>query len=342
MKQTFWYAPGEIRTEEVPVPEIDDDSLLVKNRVSLTCGSDVKEYKRGYPGFVPGQPLGHEFAGDVVEVGKKIEGFRPGDRVMTMNTAACGNCFFCKTGRDDGSCQHMVKISGGFAEYVKVPGAIVRQNMFHIPDDISYQAAALLEPLSCSAYTADMVPVRLGDTVCVIGAGPCGLMIAKMLKMRGCRVIQADLSAERLEASRKMGIDVQINFTGCGDPVGAVRALTPEGMGPDSVVEATGFPEVWETAINMVRKCGYVSLFGGCKSGTTITIDTGRIHYDGITIQGFYHTTSRHVLMARDLILAKAFDENLLITRQMPYERLQEALELHYRQDGLKNAILYD
>lgn len=342
MKSAIWYGPEDVRIEEVLMPKVGPEDVLIKSKVSLTCGTDVKTYKRGHPSVKTGGSFGHEVAGDIVEVGDKVKDFKVGMRVVTHNTAPCGECFYCKQGRPDGLCENLARISGGHAEYVLVPGRIVRQNLFEIPEDIPYKAAALVEPLSCAVYGVDTTPTNFGDIVAVNGAGPLGLMIASILKIKGCIVIQSDYSKSRLDIARELGVDYVIDLNEVEDQVEAVKELTPGKRGVDAVIDATGIPEVWEKGIDMVRPAGYVNLFGGCKQGTTITVDTYRLHYDGVTILGVYHTTPKHVRMAYDLIVQGKIRWDLLITRELPFSKLIEAIKFHANQDGVKNALIYE
>ena len=276
------------------------------------------------------------------KIGKNVTGFKLGDRVVTHNSAPCGKCFFCKNGRNDGLCEDMAWIQGGHAEYCGVPGRIVKMNLFHIPDDVSYKAAALTEPFSCAVYGADMTPVSFNDTVVILGAGPIGLMIALLMKKKGARVIQADFSNSRLEISKKLGVNITVGLKDVEDHVATIRALTPQGRGADAVIDATGIPKAWENAIGIVRKAGFVNLFGGCKPGTSISVDTYRIHYDGIMVTGYFHTTPKHVKMANDMINNHEIPEDLFITKEYPFERLIEAIEAHANQDAVKNALVYN
>lgn len=342
MKQAIWYAPFDVRIEEVPIPEVGENDVLIKTKVSLTCGTDVKTYKRGHAKSKGGPaPFGHEAAGDIVKVGQNVKNFEPGMRVVTHNTAPCGECFFCKINRPQ-LCESSSRISGGHAEYVLVPGPIVRQNLFQIPDGISYKTAALTEPFSCAVSGVERTPIGLGDIVAVNGAGPLGLMIAALLKLKGCTVIQCDASEERLEIAKKFGVDHVININEIDDQVEAVRSLTPRSMGVDVAFEVVGQPQVWERTVMMVRKGGYANLFGGCKKDTYFSINTMRIHYDEVTVFGVFHTMPKYVKLANELLCAGKINSDLLITRELPFSDLIKAIELHGNQDGLKNALIYD
>lgn len=341
MKAAIYYGPMDVRIEDVAIPQITDEDVLIRTRVSLTCGTDVKTYKRGHPSFKQGDFFGHEVAGDIIQVGKNVHFFKEGMRVVTHNTAPCGTCFYCKRGRPDGLCENKVRIIGGHSEYVLVPGRIVKQNMYVIPDDIPYKAAALLEPLACAIYGVSSTPTQMGDVVAVIGAGPLGLMISALLKIKGCMVIQCDYSQPRLEIAKKMQVDIVVDLNDVEDQVQAIKKYAYDGRGADAVIDATGVPEVWEKEVLMVHPAGFVNFFGGCKPGSKVTIDTGKLHYDGITVFGVYHTTPKHVEMAYKLICNKQIRWDLLITRELPFSSLFEALELHATQTGVKNAILY-
>ncbi len=342
MRAAIYYGPEDVRIEEIPMFPCDDDSIIIKVKASLTCGTDVKTYKRGHPSMKPGMTFGHEAAGIVYKKGKNVVGFEIGDRVATHSAAMCGNCFYCKSGRNDGCCENRVRIKGGHSEYVYVPGPVVKQNLFHIPDDVSYKAAALTEPLSCAMYGADMTEFKYGDTVVIMGAGPIGLMIALIIKKRGAHVIQADFSADRLETAKKLGVDKTVILNNEMDIVKILRDLTPEGRGADAVVDATGQPVAWENCVMIARKGGYINLFGGCKPGTKVSIDTHAMHYGGLTIRAFFHTTPRHVMMANNMINNHEIPEDLFITGEYKFENLLDALNAHANQQGIKNAIIYE
>lgn len=342
MRMAIWYGPEDVRIEERDMFDLEDDAVIMKVKVSLTCGTDVKTYKRGHPNYRPGITFGHEAAGIVYKKGKNVQNFEIGDRIVPHSAAMCGNCYYCKTGRNDGCCEHRVRIIGGHSEYVYIPGVIVRQNLFKIPKDVSYKAAALTEPLSCAMYAADMTKFSYGDCVVVMGAGPIGLMISMIVKKMGAHVIQTDFSQSRLEVSKKLGIDTTVLLNNDMDVVKTIRALTPEGRGADAVIDATGQPVAWENCINISRKGGYINLFGGCKPGTTITIDTERMHYGGLTIAAFFHTTPKHVMMANNMINHHEIPEDIFVTGEYKFEDLIEALEAHANQIGVKNALIYE
>ncbi|HHW17295.1 MAG TPA: zinc-binding dehydrogenase [Firmicutes bacterium] len=339
MKAAIFYGVGDVRIEEIPDPHAGPGEVVIKVESALTCGTDVKTWRRGHPLRKGHTIFGHECSGTVVEVGSGVTKFSVGDRIATHNSATCNACYFCKVGQTS-MCSNRVKLDGAFAQYVRIPAPIVEQNAFKMPDDLSFQAAALLEPFACAVYGVDQADIKLGDVVVVNGAGPIGLMILRCAVMRGAYVISCDMSDERLEVAKKLGAAEVINISRVDDQVKAVRERTPDGRGVDVAIEAVGLPEVWEKTIKMARKGGTVVLFGGCKSGTTITLDTELLHYSQLTIKGVFHTTQRHVSMAFDMICRKVITPDIFVTGRYPLDRVVDAIQAHARQEGIKNEIV--
>ncbi|NPV71935.1 MAG: zinc-binding dehydrogenase [Firmicutes bacterium] len=339
MIAAVYYGPGDVRVEETPTPRPGPGEVLIRTRAALTCGTDVKTWVRGHPLYRPPQLFGHEVAGEVVAAGEGVSAFAVGEMVVPHNSAPCGSCYYCKAGQPS-MCDDPVYMIGAFAEYVLVPARIVRQNMFPVPEKMDPRYAALVEPLACAVYGAAETPIQLGDVVVVLGAGPIGLMLGALAARRGAHVIQVDLSAERLETAKIMGAAETLNPQGEPDPVGAIRGLTPGGRGADAVIEAVGLPEMWEQALRLVRKGGQVTLFGGCKPGTHISVDTKMLHYSQLTIRGLFHTTPLHVRVAFDLITGGQIPVEPLVSATMPLSRVVDALEMHRTQQAIKVALV--
>ena len=339
MKAQMFYAPGDVRFEETDIPQIGDDEILVKVRAALTCGTDLKTYRRGHPTIIQYVPstFGHEFASDVVEVGRNVTKFKVGDRVVGANTAPCFQCDNCKSQRYS-LCTNLQYLNGAFSEYVAVPEHILKYNYYMIPDGLRYEYAALLEPLACAVHGFDTLPPRVGDYAVVIGAGPIGLMFMDLLHLAGCRVISADLSDHRLELSKSFGVEATVN-AGDENYIDQVRKLT-DSKGPQIVVEATGFPSAWEAAFEMARPGATVLCFGGTKAGSKVTFDCRKFHYDEITLKGVYHHTPYHVKWALDLLASGQIDGSKYISGYYPLEKAIDALESIGRQEGIKYVIL--
>ncbi|SHJ18386.1 L-iditol 2-dehydrogenase [Geosporobacter subterraneus DSM 17957] len=340
MKAMMFYAPGDVRFEETNIPRPKDDEILVKVKAATTCGTDLKTYRRGHPSIIKSVPstFGHEFAGEVVEIGKNVDNFKVGDRVVGGNSAPCFHCYYCNQGMYS-LCENLEFLNGAYSEYVVVPRQIVKYNYHKIPKGLDYREAALVEPLACALHGIERTPIRVGDVVTVIGAGPIGLMFVKLAALKGAKVICVDLSDYRLQESKKFGAVMTVNASK-EDPITDVKALTALEKGPDVVIEATGFPEVWEQAINMVRPGGLVNLFGGTKKGTTFTIDCQLFHYSEITIKAVFHHTPYHVKKALELLSDGQVDGKLFITGEYPLEKTIDALESIGRQEGIKYAII--
>lgn len=232
--------------------------------------------------------------------------FKEGDRVAVHNTAPCGHCYFCKKGQFS-MCEDMLFNRGSYAEYVKVPGRIVEQNMFKLDDTISHKTASLMEPFSCAVYGIDNCPIQQGDTVIVNGAGPIGLMFARLAVLRGGKVIVSDMKENRLETARKLGVWKTVNLTGVEDAVAALCAETENERGADVVIEATGLIGVWETSVQMARKGGFILLFGGTKGGSVLHVDATLLHYSQVTIKGVFHTTPLHVSKGNVVIVGGGY-----------------------------------
>lgn len=343
MRHALFYGPEDVRLEDAPVPEPADDGILVEVEAATTCGTDVKTYVRGYWNTPPPSPFGHEFSGHIAKLGPRANEGRPdsplaeGMRVAIGNSAPCHRCYWCRTG-DWSLCRDITYLWGAFAEYVAVPGPIVRDNVYPIPDDLSAFDACLMEPLACALHGTEACDIRVGDTVAITGAGPIGLMFARLAKLRGARVISCDLSADRLEAARRLGADEVVEVGAVPDQAEAVRELT-EGRGADVAVEAVGLPEVWEATVAMVRRGGLVNLFGGPPSGTSFQLDTHRVHYDALTIKGVYHHTPDFVERALDLIIRGEVTARDFVTHHLPLESIVEALELHRAQRAIKVGL---
>jgi len=339
MKAAVYSAPKKVKLKEVAIPGINDEEILVRVKVALTCGTDRKLYLRGHPLFPPPFILGHEFAGEVIKVGKKVKKIRKGMRAVAANSAPCHSCFYCKRGREELCENLLIRLSGAFAEYIAVPEPIVKDNLFEIPEGISYQEAAFLEPLACAVHGIEEAEIKLGDTVVINGAGPIGLLLLQLAKLQGAMVIITDLSKERISLARKLGADKTLNVTRVKNQVKAVKELT-KGKGADIAMEAVGIPDVWEKTISMARKGGKVILFGGCPSETSIKIDTQLFHYGEITIKGVFHHTPNYVRKSFNLICRKAIDTNSLVTKQYPLCKIKEVLDKITNHQGLKFAIV--
>jgi len=344
MKRAVLYKPGDLRIEEVPIPVPGPGEVVIRNKVTLTCGTDVKTYRNGYR-FDPPYSLGHEAAGIVYAVGEGVKKFKVGQRVVAHNSAVCNVCYFCKKGQHS-MCENLLLNqfkNGAYAEYQLIPAPIVEQNMFEIPDNMSYRQAALTEPFACAVYGISQVPIELGDTVVVNGCGPIGLMFVRLSYLRGARVIACDMSKTRLEVARKLGAYEVINVNEVSDQVEAVRKLTENNRGVDVAIEAVGQTKVWNMTIEMTRPGGTALLFGGTKKGESVCIDTALLHYRQLTIKGVFHTTPIHVKAAFELLKMNIINEEDFVSKKnYTIDQVEEAIISHGSGEVIKNCITYD
>ncbi|MDR0850916.1 MAG: zinc-binding dehydrogenase [Clostridiales Family XIII bacterium] len=342
MKKIRFYNPEDLRVEDAEIPVPGPGEVVVRNVVTLTCGTDVKIFRRGYR-VEPPFDMGHEASGVIAAVGDGVTKFKVGDRVVAHNSAPCNECYFCKKGQHS-MCTDLLLNNfenGAYAEYQKIPARIVNQNMFKLPPDMSHKQAALLEPFACAVYGTAMTTFQQGDTVCVNGCGPIGLMFIRMCVLRGARVIACDLSAARLEVAKKMGAAETVNIKEVDDQAQAVRDLTEAGRGVDAAIEAVGLPEVWKIAINMVRPGGFVLCFGGTKKGLEVPIDTTKLHYEQITVRGVFHTTPHYVNAAFELLKMNAISADDFVQNEYALEDTEKALIEHAAGCVIKNCIVY-
>lgn len=340
MRAALWYGPEQMKVEEIPVPQIGPGEVLVKVGTALTCGTDFKLFRQGHALLVKDipSPFGHELAGTVAQVGAGVKNFKEGDRVVTANSAPCGHCFYCQLEKPN-LCDNLEFLNGAYAEYIRIPARIVQKNLYKISDELSFRDAALSEPLSCVLHGLDHLPLRPNSSLCIIGAGTCGLLFAQLGKLYGVRVISVGRGEEKLRLAKKFGAEHIFSALEEGYEE-AIRAVTPEGRGPDIVIDAAGRPATWELATRLVRKGGHVCFYGGCAKGTQVSLDTHRLHYDEITCAGVFHHTPKHFEKALGLIEAGKIDVDSLIVGQKSLSELGSIFQKGQSTNPLKIAII--
>ena len=341
MKAIMFYAPKDIRYEEVNVPEPNEGEVLVKVEAALTCGTDVKTYRRGHPVLIKKTPsgFGHEFSGTIAKLGENVEGFNVGDRVIAANSAPCGECFFCKKGEEN-LCENLELLNGAYAQYILIPKNIVQKNLIKIPENLPFKLAAFTEPLSNVVHGISRTPINKGDTVGVIGIGPIGLMFCALAKLKGAKVIAMGRNPLKLKLAKEFAhADEVIDLKKYNDPTEIILSMTEEKRGLDVAIECVGLPEIWESMFKIVRRGGCVHLFGGCASGTSVNIDTKRLHYDEVNIISVFHHTPKYFREALNLIATKQIDVEKLITKTLPLKYTKRALEMQQNGEAIKVLI---
>jgi L-iditol 2-dehydrogenase len=327
MKAAMLYGVNDLRVEEVDTPKANVGEVLVKVKAATTCGTDIKIFQRGYVEKVIKLPtiFGHEWAGEVVDVGSGLEWPKRGMRVRAGNSAPCLRCSMCQKGKYN-LCENMIWLWGAYAEYIRVPAQMVLVNMQEMPSHVTYEEAAIAEPLACVLHGIEEANIGLGDSVAIIGAGPIGLLhLLAARKLGAGKIVLIDLVDERLAFATKIGADETINAG--NESVGErIRQLTG-GYGADVVIEAIGSPATWEQAIKLVRKGGTVLEFGGSPPGTEVRVSTEMLHYGELTLLGTFHATPLHFMKALNLIGLRTIDVRPLVTRRMPLDNIKDAFE---------------
>lgn len=343
MNAAMFYAPMDVRFERADVPTAGPGELLVKVCAALTCGTDIKTYQSGHPVIIQTIPstFGHEYSGEVVNVGDGVTDFHIGDRIAACNAVPCYQCYYCKIGKNS-LCEDLLIVNGAYAEYIVVPERLVKHNVYKLPDRMTYEEAALSEPLGTAVHAIRYAQIDVGDTVAVVGSGPLGIMLARLAHLQGARVILVGKGDERLKVATDFGVNEIIDILDVSDPsdrIQAVKELTDGGRGADVVIEAVGKPEAWEEALQMGRKAAKIVFFGGCSKGTSITVDTYLLHYTELTLYGVFHQTPDDYKRSFDLLASRLVDGRKFVKETLPLNQLIEAFDRVKSLEAIKYAI---
>jgi L-iditol 2-dehydrogenase len=337
------YAPEDLRIEDTPAPEARPGEIVIRVRSCSTCGTDAKIFHHGHHHISLPRVLGHEVAGEIVEVGNGVDGFGVGDRVQVIAAIPCGECFFCRRGQET-VCENLESIGyqydGGFAEFMRVPRKVLdRDGLNRVPDHVPFEAASLTEPLACVLNGQEIAQVGTGDVVAVLGAGPIGCLHVRLARARGASsIILADVNERRLELSVRARPDIVID-SAKEDAVDAVRKAT-DGRGADVVITATGAGAAQEQALEMASARGRISLFGGLpRDNSVIRFDSNLVHYRELIVVGAYGSAPRHNRAALELISTGAVEVEDLITHRVPLDRVRDAIDIVTSGEGLKVVV---
>jgi L-iditol 2-dehydrogenase len=325
---------------EVVPPHPGPGELLLQIKCALSCGTDLKAYRRGHPMWPMPAPFGHEFAGIVSEVGRGVHPFRPGDALMAAPTAPCGECFYCLRAQENLCALTMEKmVLGAYADYLLIGSHVVSCNAFLKPADLPFEEAALLEPLSCVVHAQESAHPEKSESVLIIGAGPFGLLHMMLLQARGVHeVVVAGRGAQRLQWAGQFGADrvVDVGQTGAEAAIAGMNG----GIGPDLVIECTGQVSGWADALARVRRGGRVVFFGGCPINTTLPLDTRRMHYDNLTLLAPFHFRPRDVRRAFDLLRERKLGVDRIINARRPLSDLASVFAMLEAGTALKCAVI--
>ncbi|CAN5548363.1 zinc-dependent dehydrogenase [soil metagenome] len=344
MKAAKFYAPGDIRLEHIDEPDVGPGEVKLRVRACSTCGTDVKISRSGHPNMSPPQVMGHEIAGEIVDVGAGVQDWAPGDRVQVIAAIPDGTCDECLAGHQ-AICPNQVSMGyqfpGGFAEYMIVPREVLAvDGLTRIPENLSYAEASLAEPLACVLNGQELARVSEGDTVVVIGSGPIGCLHVLLARSRGASlIILMDVNADRLAAEAAVVHPDLPVATENQDPVAAVLAAT-DGRGADVVITAAASGRAQEQGLLMLARRGRLSLFGGLpKDAPHITIDANLVHYRELTLVGVNGSTPAHNKRALELIASGEVPVADLITHRLPLDDVLDGIEIVARGEAIKVTI---
>src|ERR1700735_3972910 len=342
MNAAVLYGKEDVRIERVPIPAAGKGEIVIRVHAALTCGTDLKVFRRGYHARMIAPPalFGHEMAGVVHETGAGVRSFKPGMRVVALNSAPCGICYWCVS-KQENLCEDLLFNNGAYAEFIRIPARIVAKNTLLVPNHVPLEHAALTEPLACAVHGFEDSRPRPGDMVAVIGGGPLGLMILHVAALAGCETVAIVKHDGQVEAARQLGAAHVVQTSNIRKAIKDTRALTPKNRGVDIAIEAVGVPDAWQEAVELVRKGGCVNFFGGCAVGTHVTLDTNRIHYSDITLRATFHHTPAICRKALALIAGGRFQAQAFITGHAHLYELTRVFEkLMNRSSEIKTAIV--
>ena len=341
-----FYAPEDLRLEDVPEPTCGTDEVKIRVKNCSTCGTDVKIRKNGHQNLTPPRIIGHEIAGEVVEVGPGVAGgWKPGDRVQVIAAVPCGKCHECRKGWM-AVCQNQTSVGyqydGGFAEYMIVPREVLAvDGMNRIPDGVGFAEASAAEPFACAINAQEQLGIEPGDDVVIFGAGPIGCMHVRIARgVHGAgRIILVDINSERLKMSADaVQPDVVINASEV-NIVEEILKLT-DGRGADVIITATPANITQEQAVSMAARNGRISFFGGLpKTNPTITLDSNLVHYRQLHIHGANGSAPEHNRRALDYIASGEVPVADLITRRIRLSDVMDAFGIVERGEAIKVTV---
>lgn len=330
------------------MPAPGPGELLVRIGAATTCGTDVKVFRRGgHPRMLKAPtPFGHEMAGTVAAAGEGAGRFRAGDRVVVANSAPCGVCEWCARSREN-LCSDLRYLNGAFSEYLLVPRRLAEVSTYPLPADLPFEIAALAEPLACVLHGLETSALERTAEIVVYGGGPIGLLFVDVLANSPSdfpgygdhHIVLADPNLSRLETGLRIGADEAVQVSRDGGEAPRLSKLSRSGDGFDLAIEATGSPAAWQDALASVRPGGLVQLFGGCPPGTTVPLDTHRLHYSEITVKSAYHHRPATFQRALSLLASGRLHPRELLSAERPLAELEQALRSMRRREALKVVI---
>ncbi len=344
MKAAIFLGPEKMVVEEIPTPVAGKGEVIIQVKACAICGTDLRTFRFGHKKVKPPQVIGHEIAGVVSEIGEGVSGVTIGNPVTVVTSVGCGKCRLCKAGRNN-ICAKTEALGyfypGGFAEYIKIPAeGVAQNNIIKLPDSVSFDEGAIVEPLSCCLNAQAFLNIKEGERVAVFGAGPIGLMHLELALAKGVsETFLIDINQERLNSSLGLAkIDHLINSSE-KDPVKVVMELTG-GEGADVIITANPAKITHEQALKMAAIRGRVSLFGGLpKDDSIINFDSNIVHYREVSVFGAFASARPEYEEALNLIASGKVNAKKFITHRLPLEKISEGFALLCEGKGLKVVI---
>ncbi|MCT6866652.1 L-iditol 2-dehydrogenase [Gilliamella apicola] len=327
MKASVCYKQNDLRTEDLPIPEISDNEVLIKMLACGLCGTDIQKIR----GDSVNKPtvLGHEVVGEIVKKGKNVSKFEIGDRVITAIHVPCFTCHYCNKGHYT-ICEQFRTNNidpGGFAEFIRIPKLHLNHLTHKVSNNVTDEEATLIEPIACCLHGLKQADIRPNDSVLIMGAGTIGILHAQLAKIKGAnKVIVSDMSEFKLQKALKVGCDYAINIKE-KNIIDEVNKIT-DGQGVDVIVIAAGVSSLVADAVNMVRRAGKIIVFSGFDKNKLVTLDVSRFFKDEISIIGTYSVTPYEFPEALDLLEKRKLNTKEMITHVYPLNKLSEAIDI--------------
>jgi len=346
MKAAFFMGPGKMEVREVETPRPGPGEVLIKVAACAICGTDVRIFQHGHHHVKPPQITGHEIAGEIVELGEGVSGYKVGDKVVVITVISCGRCHYCRRGLQN-LCPEQKYIgyhyAGGFAEYMIMPReGVERGNLLILPEDADLLEFSLVEPLSCVINGQSYLNIGLGEKVLVVGAGPIGCMHVVMAKNHGAgMIIVADISESRLELAQRVEADLYVNSSKESLKEKVLEATS--GLGVDVAIVAASSNQAQEEVLEMVAPRGRVSFFGGLpKDRPTINFNSNIVHYKEIGVFGVFASHASQYEEAAELIYRKRINARSLITHVVNLDEVVKGIQLVRSGEALKAVVAMD
>lgn len=343
MRAVVLSGPNQFAPAEIEKPQIGPDEILLEMKAAAICGTDMRiltgKKTKGvrYPSVI-----GHEFCGVIAEVGADVKGYEVGEKVAVANVIPCHHCSSCLRGRTNACLDRKAigyEFDGGFEEYIRIPSICIENgNVVKLPEYMSYQAGALIEPLSCCIRGLKNAGTGFNDDVLIVGVGPIGLFHLQLSKIAGARkVIVSEPNEQRRKVALELGADLVVDPT--KEDLPAIVDRETNGQGMDVIVMAIGVPALVNSTLKLCKRGGTVNLFAGFAGTGESTVEVNTIHYNEINVNGSTAYKLEDYLAAAEMIKSGKIDADKIVTHRFKIEDFQKAYDVCVAGTGLKVII---